>query len=397
MRDILVINSGSSSLKFALLGWGGDLSLDGFSVHYQGHFSGLGGRQARLSIRDGQGAVIRDDHLIADVDQYDHAAALSELLNWMDALPDAGRISAIGHRIVHGGRHYREPVRLDEGVLKDLETLIPLAPLHQPHGLAPVRSLFTLRPDVPQVACFDTSFHTTQAPVAQAFALPRHLTEAGLIRYGFHGLSYDYISRRLPDHLGTLETGRVVAAHLGNGASLCAIRDGASVASTMGFTALDGLPMGTRCGTIDPGVVLHLLTHENMSPAQVSDLLYRQSGLLGVSGVSADMRDLIQSPVPAAREAVELFSYRIIREIGSLAAALEGLDHLVFTAGIGEHAAPVRAMVCQGCEWLGVRIDEARNECGEIRISMDDSPVGVWVIPTDEERMIAWHAARCCL
>ncbi|MCG5501393.1 acetate/propionate family kinase [Ectothiorhodospira lacustris] len=396
MGDILVINSGSSSLKFALLGQGKGLSLDALAVHYQGHFSGLGGRQARLVIRDGRGRAIRDDHLVAEDGRYGHAEALSELLGWMDDVPDSGRISAIGHRIVHGGRHYRRPALLDEGVLTDLEALIPLAPLHQPHGLAPVRSLFALRPDVPQVACFDTSFHTTQAAVAQAFALPRHLTEAGLIRYGFHGLSYDYISRRLPEYLGRPETGRVVAAHLGNGASLCAMRDGASVASTMGFTALDGLPMGTRCGTIDPGVVLHLLTHENMTPEQVSDLLYKKSGLFGVSGISADMRDLIDNQTPSAREAVELFTYRIIRELGSHAAALGGLDHLVFTAGIGEHAAPVRAMVCRGCEWLGVRLDEGRNEQGELCISTDDSPVKVWVIPTDEERMIAWHTARCC-
>lgn len=396
MRDILVINSGSSSLKFAMLGLDDLRALDDFSVHYQGQFSGLGGCQAHLVIRDGQGKILRDDHFAAIDDLYDHAAALKDLLKWMDENTDSSRIRAIGHRIVHGGRHYRQPVRLDEGVLDDLETLIPLAPLHQPHCLGPVRMLLTLRPDVPQVGCFDTGFHAGQDPVAQAFALPRRLTEAGLIRYGFHGLSYEYISRRFPEYLHRPETGRVIAAHLGNGASLCAMLNGVSVASTMGFTALDGLPMGTRCGNIDPGLVLHLLTAEGMTAQQVGDLLYKQSGLLGVSGISGDMRDLLESEMPSAKEAVDLFVYRIIREIGSLSAALGGVDHLVFTAGIGENAAPVREMVSKGCEWLGIRCDHSRNQRGEIRISEDGSPVGVWVIPTNEERMIAWHTAHYC-
>ncbi|SEP71773.1 acetate kinase [Ectothiorhodospira magna] len=395
MDDILVINSGSSSLKFALFGRGAAVSLGDFKVRYQGHFSGLGGHQAHLVVRDGAGQTLRDELLAGDGKHWGHPEALEELLEWMEARPESGGIGAIGHRVVHGGRDYRAPVLLQPAILEALEALIPLAPLHQPHGLAPVRTLAQLRPDVPQVACFDTAYHATHKAVAQTFALPRQLTEAGLIRYGFHGLSYDYISRCLPDHLGTKATGRVVAAHLGNGASLCAMQDGVSVASTMGFTALDGLPMGTRCGTIDPGVVLHLMTQDGMTSDQISDLLYKQSGLLGVSGISADMRDLLDSTDPAAAEAVALFCYRTFREIASLAAALGGLDHLVFTAGIGEHAAPVRSMVCQGCEWLGVHIDEVRNARGEVRISTDDSPVGVWVIPTDEERMIAWHTARC--
>jgi acetate kinase len=280
--------------------------------------------------------------------------------------------------------------------VRDLETLIPLAPLHQPHCLAPVNHLSQLRPDVPQVACFDTSFHTTQPRVAQAFALPRHLTDAGLVRYGFHGLSYDYISRTLTQHVSTPETGRVIVAHLGNGASLCAMHNGMSVASTMGFTALDGLPMGTRCGNIDPGLVLHLLSHENMTPDEVSRMLYKESGLLGVSGISSDMRVLLDSEEPAAREAVDLFVYRIVREIGSLASALGGLDHLVFTAGIGERAAPVRSEVIRGCHWLGLEVDEASNLAHGPCISATGSRAAAWVIPTDEERMIAWHTAQCC-
>ncbi|ANB03098.1 acetate/propionate family kinase [Ectothiorhodospira sp. BSL-9] len=397
MADILVINSGSSSIKFALFArQEGGQGLEGFAARFRGQFSGLGD-QPHFVARDAQGQTLLDEHPQGqDGDRFDHAAALECLLDWVDDHSDADDIAAIGHRVVHGGRTYRQPARLDAETVRDLETLIPLAPLHQPHCLAPVSLLSELRPDVPQVACFDTSFHTTQPRVAQAFALPRDLTEAGLVRYGFHGLSYDYISRALAQHVPTPETGRVVVAHLGNGASLCAMHNGVSVASTMGFTALDGLPMGTRCGNIDPGLVLHLLSHENMTPDEVSRVLYKESGLLGVSGISSDMRVLLDSGEPSAREAVDLFVYRIVREIGSLASALGGLDHLVFTAGIGERASPVRSEVIRGCQWLGLEVDEASNLEHGPCISTASSRAAAWVIPTDEERMIAWHTAQCC-
>jgi len=297
------------------------------------------------------------------------------------------------HRIVHGGREYCTPLRLDAATLVELEALVPLAPLHQPYGLAPVQAIEAMRPRLAQVACFDTAFHVTQPAVAQTFPLPRRFTANGVRRYGFHGLSYDYINRTLPRWVGGA-TGRTIVAHLGNGASLCAIRDGASVASTMGFTALEGLMMGTRSGSLDPGVVLHLILEKGLSAERVQHLLYKESGLLGVSGISGDMRELLASSAPEAAEAIELFVYRIVREIGSLTAALGGLDHLVFTAGIGERAAPVRAAVAEGCGWLGATLDPAANAAHAVRIAGADSRVGVWVIPTDEERMIAWHTAR---
>ncbi|MCG5536133.1 acetate/propionate family kinase [Ectothiorhodospira mobilis] len=397
MEEVLVINSGSSSLKFALFGHDAVATPEDFHPRYRGHFSGLGERP-RFVVQDGEGNArveeLPDD--TASGDGFGHEAALHALLDWVEQRPDARRIAAVGHRIVHGGEAYRTPVRLDGRVLDDLERLIPLAPLHQPHGLAPARALSDLRPHLPQVACFDTAFHRHQPRQAQSFALPRRFTERGVIRYGFHGLSYEYIGHVLPARLGTPRSGRTVVAHLGNGASLCALQDGRSVASTMGFTALDGLPMGTRCGNIDPGVVLHLIAQEGMTPEEVTHLLYKESGLLGVSGISGDMRTLLESNAPEAREAVDLFIYRIVREIGSLAAALGGLDHLVFTAGIGERAAPVRARVAEGCAWLGMAIDQARNTAHEQRISTQDSAVDVWVLPTDEERMIAWHTARLC-
>jgi acetate kinase len=275
-----------------------------------------------------------------------------------------------------------------------LEQLVPLAPLHQPHNLAAIRSIVSIKPDVPQVACFDTAFHCSQPPVAQAFALPRDLTDQGIKRYGFHGLSYEYISSVLPDYVGSRADGRVIVAHLGNGASMCAIQNRKSLATTMGFTALDGLPMGTRCGSIDPGVILYLLSELHMDAPGITDLLYYRSGLLGVSGLSSDMRELLTSDSPRAAEAIDLFVYHIQRELGSLAAALGGLDVLVFTAGIGEHAAPIRARVCQDLQWLGVQFDETANRSGGPKISNDNSAVSVWVIPTDEDLMIARHTSN---
>jgi acetate kinase len=283
---------------------------------------------------------------------------------------------------------------VDAGVLKVLETFIPLAPLHQPHNLTPIRRALERAPELPQVACFDTSFHRTQPDVAQMFALPAELREAGVMRYGFHGLSYEYIASKLPEIAPTAANGKSVVLHLGNGASMCAIEAGESIASTMGFTAVDGLPMGTRSGALDPGVILYLMDQRGMDARAIEKLIYNQSGLLGVSGISSDMRALLASKEPRARLAVELFLYRIRRELGSLAAALGGLDAIVFTAGIGENAPEIRSRVCRDAAWLGVEIDEAANAAGRECISTGSSRVSTWVIPTNEELMIARHTRR---
>ncbi len=395
--DLLIINSGSSSIKFAVFGrTDSGEGMDALYARYRGHFSGLGGDQSRLRVKDGAGVTLAEA-TPAGAAAFTHASSLQKLLGWLDDQPDARPILAIGHRVVHGGHEYRQPVLLDTSTLERLDALTPLAPLHQPHSLAPMRLFAELRPELPQVACFDTSFHTSQTKVVQAYALPRRFSEAGFVRYGFHGLSYDYVSRRLAQHLDGAPSGRVVMAHLGNGASLCAAHDGVSVASSMGFTTLDGLPMGTRCGYLDPGVVLHLLQQEGLTSQQVSRMLYHESGLLGASGISADMRVLLDSTEPSAREAIELFVHRIVREIGALAAVLGGLDHLVFTAGIGERAAPVREAVSKGCRWLGLELDPVANAAHDTRISVTDSRVGAWVIPTDEELIIAYHVLRVCV
>ncbi|QOR38532.1 acetate/propionate family kinase [Billgrantia diversa] len=398
--ELLIVNSGSSSLKFALFDAAYAVSPMAMQLRCRGQFSGLGNR-AQVELVEGfeqsmdpaHGAMLRDVPPTLD-----HNEALARLLEWVDANPALGDIRGAGHRIVHGGAQYREPVRLDEENLGELEGLVSLAPLHQPYGLAPVRALARLRPTLPQVACFDTAFHAHQPCVAQRFPLPRRYGEKGIIRYGFHGLSFDYVSRALaeqvlPQHRQAVPGGRTIIAHLGNGASLCALRDGRSVAATTGFTAVEGLMMGTRSGSLDPGLVLHLILQEGMSAEAVQRMLYKESGLLGVSGISGDMRELLASQAPEAAEAVELFVYRIVREIGSLAAALGGLDHLVFTAGIGERAAPVRAAVAQGCEWLGARLDADANATHASDIATADSRLGLWVIPTDEERMLAWYTA----
>lgn len=320
-----------------------------------------------------------------------HDDALGVILEWIEARSTGEPLAAAGHRVVHGGVRYAKPVQITLGVLQELEALIPLAPLHQPHNLAPIKSLMKHKPDMAQIACFDTAFHRTQPDVAQAFALPFELSESGIKRYGFHGLSYEYIASVLPEHLGSSADGRVVVAHLGAGASMCALRGRRSVATTMGFTALDGLPMGTRTGTIDPGVILHLMSERRMSLGDVNDLLYKRSGLLGMSGVSSDVRDLLGSHAPRARHALDVFVYRVGRELGSLVAALGGLDALVFTAGIGEHAQSLRARVCRDAEWLGIHLDEAANAAGGPRITRPDSAATAWVIPTNEELMIARH------
>ena len=296
--------------------------------------------------------------------------------------------------MVHGGLAYTQPVRVDAEVLKVLETFVPLAPLHQPHNLGPIRRALALAPDLPQVACFDTAFHRGQPEVAQMFALPAELREAGVMRYGFHGLSYEYIASVLPDISPRAAKGRCVVLHLGNGASMCALAAGRSIASTMGFTAVEGLPMGTRSGALDPGVILYLMDQRGMDARAIEKLLYTQSGLLGVSGISSDMRTLLASSEPQARLAVDLFLYRIRRELGSLAAALGGLDAIVFTGGIGENAPVIRTRVCRDAAWLGVEIDEGANAGGPGRISTGASRVEAHVIPTNEELMIARHTRR---
>jgi acetate kinase len=378
---ILALNAGSSSIKFTLFDSSSELPRI-----YDGAIDGLGDA-ARFTVKDSKGAAIADRPLNTAPT---HENALETLLAWCDAQPGVNTLRAAGHRIVHGGARYVDPVVIDPNVLSDLRDLIPLAPLHQPFGLAAVDAIAKLHPGLPQIACFDTAFHHTQSPVATAFALPRSLTDDGIRRYGFHGLSYEYIASALPRVLGA-ETAeqRVVVAHLGSGASLCAMRGRKSVATTMSFSTLDGLMMGRRCGALDPGVILYLLQHKRMDAQAIGDLLYNRSGLLGVSGISDDMRALLASDAEGAKAAIDLFVYRISRELGSLAAALGGLDALVFTGGIGEHAAEIRRRVCEDAAWLGLALDEHANLANGPCISR--SKVSAWVVPTDEDLMIARH------
>lgn len=384
---ILALNAGSTSLKFSLFSIerGGET----LSPLYRGGVEGIGS-QAHFLVSDASGQR-QEDEALTGAAALTHEEALSVLLSWIEHHEAGLRLLAAGHRVVHGGTRYWKPVLVDAEVLVALEQFVPLAPLHQPHNLAVIRAVASIQPALPQVACFDTAFHHTQPAVAQAFALPRNITALGVKRYGFHGLSYEYIASVLPHYLGASAEGRVVVAHLGGGDSMCALRERKSIATSMGFTALDGLPMGTRCGALDPGVVLYLLGERQMTLDAVTDLLYHRSGLLGVSGVSSEMQELLASDDPAAAEAIDLFVYRIRRELGSLTATLGGLDALVFTAGIGEHAAPIRARVCQDAQWLGVQLDEAANRAGGPKISAAESAVSVWVIPTDEDLMIARH------
>ena len=317
---------------------------------------------------------------------------LPAILPWARERLGNRPLAALGHRVVHGGLHHSRPARVTPELLAELEALVPLAPLHEPHNLAPIKMAMTLNPELPQVACFDTAFHRTAPEVEQAFALPYSYYEEGIRRYGFHGLSYEYIASVLPERAPEIANGRVVVAHLGNGCSACAMQNRVSIAKTMGFTALDGLPMGTRCGELDAGVVLHLIQQKGMSAEGLVDLLYRRSGMLGLSGVSSDFRELLASDNPRARFAVEVFCYRVAGHLASLAAALGGLDGIVFTAGVGENAAPVRSAICRACAWLRLELDEAANREHKLRISMPSSRVAAYVIKTDENLMIARHA-----
>jgi acetate kinase len=385
MKDaILVLNAGSSSLKFAVF-----LDSDPPESLLRGQVEGLF-TQPHFVARDTAGDVI-GEHSWPAGSELGHAGAIDFIFRWGRDELGQHRIAAAGHRVGHGGRDFARPVLVDPVVLVALEALVPLAPLHQPHNLAAIKAVTERAPEMPQVACFDTAFHRSQPPAAQTFGLPRRFTEEGVLRYGFHGLSYEYIASVLPEIDPRASAGRTVVAHLGNGASMCAIQGGKSVASTMGFTPLDGLLMGTRCGALDPGVLLYLMDRHNLNARGIEKLLYQQSGLIGVSGISSDMRSLLNSTDPRATEAIDLFVYRIGRELGSLAAALGGLDSLVFTGGIGEHSTEIRARICRDAGWLGLELDEAANDAGGPRIATMDSRVTSWAIATNEELMIARH------
>ncbi|MBR1288015.1 MULTISPECIES: acetate/propionate family kinase [Bradyrhizobium] len=385
MDTILVVNAGSSSVKFQVYSALGDGAL---RRQIKGQMDGIGSRP-RLRASGASGDALADRAYSVEAVP-DVPAAMSVAGNW---LRDELRITpiAVGHRVVHGGPDHVRPVLIDHGVVSRLERLVDLAPLHQPHNLAPIRSLLANFPGLPQVACFDTAFHRTHDLVADHYAIPQQLYAEGVRRYGFHGLSYEYIARALPGVAPKIAKGRVIVAHLGSGASMCAIKEGRSVESTMGFTALDGLPMGTRPGQIDPGVILYLIAEKGMPAAKVQDFLYRDCGLKGLSGVSNDMRELEASTDPRARLAIDHFVYRIGLNAGMLAAALQGLDAFVFTAGIGENSASIRARIAEQLGWLGVRLDAGENAHHAPLISAADSRVPVYVIPTDEELMIAQH------
>lgn len=378
---VLAVNAGSSSLKFAMYDAAKEtLMADGLVDRIGPHGS--------IRMKDAAGGELP----VASAPLGSHAEAFAGMLSSIRAaFPDV-QARAIGHRIVHGGPHHDGPVLLTDAVLEELEALSPFAPLHQPHNIAGVRAAMAGYPGVPQVAGFDTAFHRGQPFVNDTFALPRDFYDRGVRRYGFHGLSYDYISAELARIAPTLAAGRVVVAHLGNGASMCAIMDGRSVASTMGFSALDGLPMGTRCGQLDPGVVLFLMQQEGLSADEIMDLLYRRSGLLGLSGQTNDMRELQSSTDPQARQAVDYYIFRLQRELGGMAAAMGGIDALVFCGGIGENSRIVRARVCERCEWMGIEIDHAKNADNGPVISSDLSRTTVMVIPTDEEKVLARQA-----
>lgn len=386
MAHVITLNAGSSSIKFAL-----------FKIDHSepkalaiGLAEKVGAAGRRMRVKDGEGAVIHEEQWDS-ADSGFHTDALKRVLAWRQvALPDVNVIAA-GHRVVHGGLRYDEPTIVTDEVMAYLRSLIPLAPLHEPHNIAGIIAAQEAWPHVHQVACFDTAFHRAHPYVNDTFALPRALYDEGVRRYGFHGLSYEYVSNKLTEIAPLHAAGRVVVAHLGNGASMCAIRDGHSIASSMGFTALDGLPMGTRCGQLDPGVVLYLMQAKGMNADQISDMLYKESGLKGLSGLSADMRELEAADTPESNQAIEYFVFRIRRELGGLAAVLEGLDTIVFCGGIGENAWRVRESVLEGMEWLGVELDRTANRASKLVISSERSRTRVFVIPTNEEAMIARH------
>lgn len=383
MSCIAVLNAGSSSIKFALYADG-----TGDELLFKGQVEKLG-TAPRMKVTGTSGDKLVEREWPAD--ELDHGAATNAILLTALDLLEGRKVFGVGHRVVHGGTNFHSPVRIDANVVRELAKLSPLAPLHQPNNLAPINAIAVSAPNMAQVACFDTAFHRSQPDIAQLYAIPKALTEEGVRRYGFHGLSYEFIASRLGEVAPRLSAGRTIVCHLGNGASICALKEGKSLATTMGFTAVEGLMMGTRCGSIDPGVLIYLMDEHGMDARALEDLVYKKSGLLGVSGISSDMRELKASSEPSAALAIDLFIYRIVREIGSLAAAMGGVDGIVFTGGIGENDADLRARVIAGCSWLGADIEADAGDSGERRISSDNAAVEVWVIPTDEERMIARH------
>jgi acetate kinase len=385
---VVVLNAGSSSLKFCTYA---RPQGDGWRLSGRGQIEGIG-TAPRFSAKDGAGATVADDALGDTV--RDARGALDSLAAWLRKRHPSARIVGVGHRVVHGGADFPGPVLVTADVVDRLRALVPLAPLHQPHNLAAIEAVTTRLPHVPQVACFDTSFHRGHSEVADLVPLPKEIRAGGVQRYGFHGLSYEYIASVLPQVAPAIAGGRVIVAHLGSGASLCALRNGRSIDSTLGFTALDGLCMGTRPGSIDPGVVLYLFQTLGLDATAVESLLYKKSGLLGISGISSDMRDLIGNADPAARLAVDYFVYRVAKEIGALAAALGGLDGLVFTAGIGERSALIRQRICDASAWLGLVIDRDANERHGPRLSLPGSSIEAWVVPTNEELVIARHTGQ---
>jgi len=385
--SVLVLNAGSSSLKFTVYR---EVSADNSEVAASGQIEGIGSAP-RFSARGARGEKIADEPLDGSVK--DARGALDVLSKWLRSKFGGTRVLGVGHRVVHGGARYQKPTKVTEQVLKDLRALEPLAPLHQPHNLAAIEAVAERLPDVPQVACFDTSFHRGQPAVAELVPLPAEIRNAGVQRYGFHGLSYEYIASVLPRVAPQVAEGRVVVAHLGSGASMCALRNRRSMDCTLGFTALDGLCMGTRPGSLDPGVVLHLFQGLGKTAKEVETILYKKSGLLGISGISNDMRDLLASPALEAKLAIDYFVWRAAKEVGALAASLGGIDALVFTAGIGEKSADIRRRICAASAWLGIELDEAANTAASPCISKRGSRVSAWCIPTNEELMIARHTA----
>jgi acetate kinase len=383
----LVLNAGSSSLKFCVYQ---RPEAEGWRLEARGQIEGIG-TLPKIAVKDSANRWLIDRKL--DPGVCDGHAAIDALATWLRSQYGGSRVLGVGHRVVHGGARFDRPTVVSRQIMDELYRLIPLAPLHEPYNLAAIEAVFERLPEVAQVACFDTGFHRGHSAVASLIPLPREICRAGLQRYGFHGLSYEYVASVLPEVAPQIAAGRVIVAHLGSGASLCALKEGKSVDSTMAFTALDGLCMGTRPGALDPGVVLYLFQNLNLSVKEVETILYKQSGLLGISGISNDMRDLIGRGEAEARLAVDYFVYRAAREVGALAATLGGLDGLVFTAGIGENSPEIRRRICEASAWLGVELDEEANAGNRTRISGAHSKVSAWVIPTNEELMIARHTA----
>lgn len=383
-QGLLTLNAGSSSIKFALF------AVPALEQLIIGQIDGIGS-QAAFKAKSTDQSINEKYEWPVDQAPKNHSIALQWLIDWLGKHMSDMQIKAVGHRVVHGGHHYSEPVVINDAVLEKFETLLSLAPLHEPHNVAGIKAARESFGDIPQVACFDTAFHRNQPFINDTFAIPRNFYEEGVRRYGFHGLSYEYIAKKLPELFPEHAKGRVIVLHLGNGASMAALKEGKSIASTMAFSALDGLPMGTRCGDIDPGVLLYLMQFKGMSAQAISDLLYKESGLKGLSGISNDMRTLESSDAPTAKEAIDYFVSRVKREIGSLAMALGGLDAMVFTGGIGENSVRIRKEVLEGCEWLGIELDSAKNTAGETIISTEYSSVLCLCIPTNEEGMIAAH------